>query len=118
MTIGTWLFTKVKGKHVGTDESGNRYFIEKRPVKGSRARRWVVYRGEAEPSRVPAAWHGWLHYTLDTIPTDKISHFHAWQKPPKANMSGTKDAYLPAGHLLKGGKRAAATSDYEPWTPA
>ncbi|MDP6219258.1 MAG: NADH:ubiquinone oxidoreductase subunit NDUFA12, partial [Alphaproteobacteria bacterium] len=34
------------------------------------------------------------------------------------NLTGTKFAHRPAGHVLKGGKRAAATGDYEPWSPS
>jgi NADH:ubiquinone oxidoreductase subunit len=117
MALGTNLFTYFKGKHVGTDALGNRYFTERRPASGKRARRWVMYKGEVEPSRVPPEWHGWLHYTHDTLPTETPQPHYAWQKPPKANMSGTTQAYVPTGHLLKGGKRAATTADYEPWTP-
>jgi NADH:ubiquinone oxidoreductase subunit len=32
-------------------------------------------------------------------------------------MTGTPLAYRPSGALEKGGKRAAATGDYEAWTP-
>ena len=31
-----------------------------------RRKRWVIYNGVVEASRVPADWHGWLHYTNDT----------------------------------------------------
>ena len=40
-----------------------------------------------------------------------------WQKEHQPNPTGTPAAYLPPGHTLKGGRRAAATGDYEPWTP-
>lgn len=117
MTIGTKLYTYFKGSHVGTDELGNRYFTEKRPAQGNRARRWVMYNGEVEPSRVPPVWHGWLHYTTDKNPAEHATVHHAWQKSGKANMSGTSQAYAPPGHLIRGGKRDVATSDYQPWTP-
>ena len=32
-------------------------------------------------------------------------------------MTGTNRAYLPAGALERGGNRAAATGDYEAWSP-
>jgi NADH:ubiquinone oxidoreductase subunit len=28
-------------------------------------RRWVIYNGEMEASRVSPDWHGWLHFTWD-----------------------------------------------------
>lgn len=117
MTIGTRLYTLFHGKLVGHDALGNRYFTLKKAPKSGRSKRWVMYKGEVEPSRVPPEWHGWLHYTLDTPPTERKTSKHAWQKPAKANMSGTAEAYLPPGHLLKGGVRATATSDYQPWQP-
>ena len=68
MTLGTWLFTKMRGELVGTDAQGNRYFQDKRVIEGRRRKRWVIYNGEAEASRVPPDWHGWLHYTTNTPP--------------------------------------------------
>lgn len=47
-TLGTWLMTKMQGEPVGTDTFGNRYFQNK---DGSR--RWVLYNGTVEASRVP-----------------------------------------------------------------
>ena len=32
-------------------------------------------------------------------------------------MTGTPLAYHPPGSVLRGGQRAPATGDYEPWTP-
>ena len=68
MTIGTWLFTKMRGELVGTDAEGNRYFQDKRIIAGRRRKRWVMYNGVAEASRVPPDWHGWLHYTTNALP--------------------------------------------------
>src|SRR5438105_12808319 len=59
MTFGTWLFTKLRGELVGTDDEGNRYYRDKRATDGRRRRRWVIYQGEPEASRVPPDWHGW-----------------------------------------------------------
>jgi NADH:ubiquinone oxidoreductase subunit len=41
-----------------------------------------------------------------------------WQKPHRPNATGTAEAYRPAGHDFSGGRRPAATGDYEPWKPA
>lgn len=115
MTIGTMLFTWAKGKQVGTDAQGNRYYIERKARKGYKARRWVIYNGQQEASRVPAEWHAWLHYTVDeplTPATDK-----PWVKEHQANLTGTPGAYFPAGHDRRGGERQRATGDYEAWQP-
>jgi len=117
MTIGTRLFTWWRGKHVGSDPLGNRYFTERSPTEGERARRWVLFAGEAEASMVPPLWHAWLHHTIAEPPTEEEMRRHPWQKPHVPNLTGTADAYRPPGHVLAGGRRAPATGDYEPWRP-
>jgi len=117
MTIGTKLFTWLRGELVGRDEQGNRYFQHKRVIAGRRRRRWVIYNGEDEASRVPPEWHIWLHYTTDAVPPADGGPKRAWQKPHLPNLSGTPQAYRPPGHTLEGGKRDKATGDYEAWTP-
>lgn len=115
-TTGTRLFTLFYGKLVGKDEFGNRYYESRRKVN-DRTRRWVVYKGIAEPSKVPSQWHGWLHHTLAAPLAEKQARKFKWQKPHLPNLTGTKGRYLPQGHLLKGGKRAANAADYQPWSP-
>jgi NADH:ubiquinone oxidoreductase subunit len=124
MALGTRLFTWWKGELVGSDQLGNRYYIEKgaRPrIRGggrpSRERRWVIYDGEAEASRVPPEWHAWLHHSVDAPPRPGQWPHYPWQKEHLPNLSGTPLAYRPPGSLLRGGRRAPASGDYEPWTP-
>jgi NADH:ubiquinone oxidoreductase subunit len=116
MNIGTWLFTRLRGRAVGSDAMGNRYFEEKQPRHGSlRARRWVVYAGRPEASVVPPEWHSWLHYTTaEPLPQTGRK---TWQKPHLPNATGTPLSYRPPGHDYEGGHRARATGDYEAWTP-
>jgi NADH:ubiquinone oxidoreductase subunit len=124
MTIGTRLFTWLRGELVGTDPFGNRYYRDKsrRALKRgggreSRDRRWVIYLGEAEASRVPPEWHAWLHYTVDDLPMDGGKPKYPWQKEHVPNLSGTPEAYRPPGSLFRGGHRQPASGDYEPWKP-
>lgn len=115
ITIFNWLNAK---ERVGTDDSGNRYFRGKARRGYARERRWVMYNGEAEATRVPPEWHGWLHHQTDAVPTDKgVSYRRPWQKQSQQNMTGTTGAYRPPGHVLEGGKRDKATGDYEAWKP-
>ncbi|GAB5469523.1 MAG: NADH:ubiquinone oxidoreductase subunit NDUFA12 [Rhodospirillales bacterium] len=119
-TIGTRLFTMFRGQFVGKDEFGNRYYKARGASVHADSlrheRRWVIYDGEIEASRVPAEWHAWLHHTSDEVPPENLKK-RAWQKPHQANLTGTPEAYRPPGHTLMGGKRAASGGDYEPWTP-
>lgn len=116
--IGTRLFTLWKGVHVGADPQGNRYYRERNAPKGVREKRWVIYRGRPEASRVPPEWHAWLHYTAsEPLPEESDLH-QAWVKPHQPNLTFTENAYRPPGHFLKGGKRDKATGDYEAWKPS
>ena len=116
-TIGTKLHTLLHGRFIGRDEFGNRYFESKRTRKGEQhKRRWVMYHGLAEPSKVPPTWHGWLHHTL-AAPLPGNGRKYRWQKEHIPNLTGTTGRYLPAGHISKGGHRAQAAADYEPWSP-
>jgi NADH:ubiquinone oxidoreductase subunit len=117
MSFGTWLFTRLHGEPVGTDSFGNRYYIDRRTRGQKRERRWVLYKGAPEASKVPPEWHAWLHSTLAQPPVQP-GRARPWQKPHVPNLTGTDRAYLPPGHTLMGGNRAKATGDYEPWTPA
>ena len=69
-TWGTRLTIWRQGRLVGKDDFGNRYYEQKKGVGPLGVpRRWVTYSDFAEASKVPASWHGWLHYTVDTPPT-------------------------------------------------
>lgn len=117
MSIGTKLFTMFRGRPVGQDAAGNRYYEEKTHAKGQlRQRRWVMYAGGIEEaSAVPPEWHAWLHYTTAApLPEDTR---RTWQKPHLPNLTGTGQSYRPPGHDYEGGHRAAATGDYEAWSP-
>jgi NADH:ubiquinone oxidoreductase subunit len=116
MNLGTWLFTKLHGRQVGTDAAGNVYYTQRRPRSdAARVRRWVMYAGKPEASDVPPEWHAWLHYTTDAPLPDGPRL--PWQKPHLPNETGTPLSYRPPGHDYEGGKRDRATGDYEAWTP-
>jgi len=117
MSIGTWLFTLMRGEAVGKDSFGNRYYQERKARPGMRRRRWVMYEGAEEASRVPPEWHAWLHHTIDAAPLTPRRPW-PWQKPHLPNLTGTPEAYRPPGHDYEGGQRARATGDYEPWRPS
>lgn len=115
-TFGTWFTTATRGTKVGEDGTGNTYYQGGKTV-GGLDRRWVMYKGQNDASRVPPEWHGWLHHTIDDLPDRALPPPRIWQVAPTANLTGTADAYRPAGALEIGGKRAAASGDYEAWSP-
>ena len=112
-TLGTALFTRRFGKEVGRDDAGNLYFQhEKDP-----GRRWVIYEGANDGSRVPPGWQLWLRGTIDDLPDEALPPVRRFQKKPEPNLTGTMAAFRPDGALGSGKVRPASTGDYEPWIP-
>ena len=117
----TWsnrIYTALRGRHVGTDEGGNRYFVQAKGVGPLGVpRRWVIYATSAEASNISPDWHGWMHYTVANPPTDETYQPRPWQKPHQPNLTGTAEAYRPSGSILGQATRPRATGDYKPWKP-
>ncbi|MDQ2066790.1 NADH:ubiquinone oxidoreductase subunit NDUFA12 [Xinfangfangia sp. CPCC 101601] len=109
-TLNTQVFTARKGVKVGEDDQGNIYY---HTVDGKR--RWVIFKGEMEASRVPPAWHGWLHHTWNEPPTKAPLTHKSWEKPHIENLSGSELAYAPAGSIRR--SQPVERRDYEAWVP-
>ena len=109
-TLGTQLFTARRGKRVGEDGQGNIYY---QTADGKR--RWVIFNGEMEASRVSPDWHGWLHHTWDKAPTEAPLVKKPWERPHQENLTGTALAYAPPGSIRRG--VPVERADYEAWTP-
>ncbi|MEO0388534.1 MAG: NADH:ubiquinone oxidoreductase subunit NDUFA12 [Pseudomonadota bacterium] len=109
-TLGTRLFTGRHGQRVGEDDQGNVFY-----QTADGARRWVIYNGEVEASRVSPEWHGWLHHTYQAPPTEAPLPRKSWEKRHQPNLTGTPAAYHPAGSLLTA--TPTPRQDYIPWTP-
>ena len=112
-TMGTRFYTWRKGRRVGEDDTGNIYYESK-----DGARRWVIYNGEADASKIPPGWHGWMHQRTDVAPSEEKGYQPwPWQKPHMVNPTGTAAAHRPQGSILGAAKRAAAGGDYVAWKP-
>ncbi len=109
-TLNTLIYTSRRGVKVGEDEAGNTFY-----QTSDAKRRWVIFNGEAEASRVSPDWHGWLHHTYDEAPTNKPMSHKAWEKPHQENLTGTALAYAPAGSIRR--ETPAERRDYEAWSP-
>ncbi len=109
-TLNTQVWTALYGEKVGEDEQGNVFY-----QKDGGKRRWVIYNGESEASRIGAEWHGWLHFTYDLPPSQVPLPRKPWEKPPRPNMTGTPGAYHPPGSLFQA--KPLPRSDYDAWRP-
>ena len=114
-TFGTWMGLRGKTK-VGVDALGNVYWEGGKDPNGI-PRRWVMYNGVNDASRVPPEWFSWLHHQIDSAPDQALPAPRVWEQPAVPNQTGTELAYRPPGALERGGNRARGTGDYEAWTP-
>ena len=77
-TLGTRIYTLFFGKFKGKDYSGNRYYQNKS------GKRWIIYNGEVDATKIPNEWYSWIHYLnnnhfglkgfRDRLPTHKLTH--------------------------------------------
>ena len=89
-TIGTRLFTFFFGKFVGEDEFGNKYYENKK-----RKKRWVIYNGEIEATKIPVEWYSWMHFIKNKVEETHQFKKYDWQKNHLSNQTGTLRAYNP-----------------------
>ncbi|ARJ48659.1 NADH:ubiquinone oxidoreductase subunit NDUFA12 [Candidatus Pelagibacter sp. RS40] len=102
-TLGTRLQTIFFGKLVGEDESGNKYYQNKK------GKRWVIYNGEVEASKIPNDWYSWMHYTNNKIENRHNLKKYKWQKNHLPNQTGTTNAYNPKNN------KNATKKKYKSW---
>ena len=117
MSFGTKLYTWLYGKLVGTDHIGNKYYTNNKFKNELKEKRWVIFNGEIEASKIPPHWHAWLHKSID-VPPLNYSHKYDWQKNHDQNMTGTTNAYFPSSHpLSKSYKNNEVKNEYDSWSP-
>lgn len=118
-TWGTSFTTWLRGELVGTDEAGNTYYRSKGgkidPAFGYE-RRWVIYNGEAEATKIPPGWYSWMHHLSDQVPDGSYKP-REWQQAHQPNKTGTAEAYHPQGSILRPDPAAAVKKGYDAWTP-
>ncbi len=88
-TLGTRIYTIIFGKLEGEDDLGNKYYQNKS------GRRWVIYNGEIEASKIPNEWYSWMHYTHNKIENLHKLKKYDWQKDHLPNQTGSENSYHP-----------------------
>ena len=76
-------------KFVGKDDFGNKYYQTKK------GKRFVIYNGEVDASKIPNEWYSWMHFTKNKIENIHDLKKFDWQKPHQSNMTGSNQAYSP-----------------------
>ncbi len=77
----------------------------------------MIYEGANDASRVPPEWHGWLHGSYDGVPESYLPPARIWKWTTRPTPPEPLPPIARMGALERGGQRAAATGDYEAWTP-
>jgi NADH:ubiquinone oxidoreductase subunit len=113
MGIQVYLLTWWRGRFIGEDVLGNKYYEDKKHLRFGRPRRWVIYKGKAEASKVPSDWHGWLHHMMSDPPRHRQPY--PWEKQHCPNLTGTPLAQKPKGWRKH--PKPSLIKDYEPWQP-
>ena len=109
-TVGTQIWTARHGQKVGEDGQGNVFY-----KTANDAKRWVIFNGDIEATRIDPEWHSWLHRTYDVPPSEQPLAHKPWEKPHQENLTGTALAYAPAGSIRR--VDPVERSDYEAWSP-
>ncbi|KAF4346902.1 hypothetical protein G4B88_026713 [Cannabis sativa] len=71
------LFSRVAGffsnrTKMGVDKAGNRYFARKEEIDGVlKEKRWVIFKGEDDPTSIPVEWICWLNGQRKKAPTSE-----------------------------------------------
>tara|TARA_B100000886_G_scaffold334011_2_gene288910 strand:+ start:1113 stop:1478 length:366 start_codon:yes stop_codon:yes gene_type:complete len=88
------LYCFLFAKKAGEDSYGNIYYFKKNnsPINNFRDRRFVLYKGVVEASKIPQEWNAWLHHRSIDVPK-KISLKPKWIKEHVPNLTGTPFAY-------------------------
>mgnify|MGYP001160759413 CR=1 FL=1 len=83
------IYSYFFAKKIGVDDYGNSYFLDKRrsSANNGRERRWIIYQGDVEASKVPPEWNAWLHHVTNEIP--RKSRKPKWIKEHLPNQTGT-----------------------------
>ena len=73
-TLGTRIYTFIFGKFKGKDYFGNKYYQSKS------GKRWVIYNGEVDSSKIPNEWFSWIHFMKNKIENTQQLNKFEWQK--------------------------------------
>ena len=112
--VGHGLFTAPLWQGGRPRRAGNIYYQDKKDA----ARRWVIYAGDNDGSRVPPDWHAVAaRDDRRTARQRRCRRCASSRQAPTPNLTGTMAAFRPDGALGWGRSGPPSTGDYEPWMP-
>ncbi|KAJ0047232.1 hypothetical protein Pint_04117 [Pistacia integerrima] len=88
------LFSRLAGffsgrSLAGMDKAGNRYFTRTEELDGiMKEKRWVVFKGEQDPTSIPVEWICWLNGQRKKAPTpEEMADLEARRERVKLNVA-------------------------------
>nr|POE66521.1 aconitate hydratase 2, mitochondrial [Quercus suber] len=88
------LFTRIVGyiknrSLMGIDKAGNQYFVRTEKIDGiMKEKRWVVFKGEKEPTSIPVEWICWLNGQRKSAPTaEEMMELEARREQVRLNVA-------------------------------
>ncbi|KAI4366157.1 hypothetical protein MLD38_022071 [Melastoma candidum] len=92
------IFSRIAGffssrSVAGVDKSGNRYFTRVEEIDGiTKEKRWVVFKGEQDPTSVPVEWICWLNGQRKRPPTlEEMTELEARRERVRLNVARLKE---------------------------
>ncbi|KAK4768128.1 hypothetical protein SAY87_003269 [Trapa incisa] len=92
------IFSRIAGffsnrTQAGLDKAGNRYFTRIEEIDGiMKEKRWVVFKGESDPTSVPVEWICWLNGQRKKAPTpEEMAELEARREQVKQNVARLKE---------------------------
>lgn len=115
--LKVYILSVFSGKLIGKDEFGNRYYESKKVDRYNKKRRWVLYNGEPEASKIPSGWHSWIHYKTDLLNTN-LNLEHNWEKNHQENQTKNFINEKPKiKNIFLNKKRDSSIKFFQPWKP-
>ncbi|KAG2394666.1 uncharacterized protein HKW66_Vig0079590 [Vigna angularis] len=74
---------------VGVDKTGNKYFTRNEEVDGvMKEKRWVIFKGEEDPTTIPVEWICWLNGQRKKAPTpEEMMELEARRERVRQNVA-------------------------------
>ncbi len=94
------IYLNFFGKKVGEDAYGNQYFETNRKDSFGRKKRFCLYNGKPEASKISPEWFPFMHYQIEAKDVLKNPKQYKWQKPALPNLTLSDVKYLPKNHPL------------------
>ena len=111
--IGTLLYSFLKGKKIGQDKIGNKFYIHKK----NKNKKWVLFKYKVDPTSLDVKWQIWLTTTNSKVPIAIEENNFKWQKEKQPNLTGTINSYHPKINTNKKKQDITKENKKSTWDP-